>query len=141
METELPTVPLPEYWYMTLGKSLHFRTSVSLGKNPVMVKLLTLLKWTSNSSQVNTTTKKPPRQMTEKWLSQALLGFLGSSSCPSGKPLGQLRVANKNLLAPPLLGRPYLLQTVDSRSGSRPRRKRKGLLEDAGPTHRFTHPN
>lgn len=80
-------------------------------------------------------------------LSQAPAGVSGESKLPPSspilpaKPLGQLQVANKNLLARTPLGRASLSQRAQLR-GNRPTgRERKGLLEEAGPTHPFTHPN
>lgn len=78
--------------------------------------------------------------------SQALQGFLGRARCPHSppqplpaKPLGQLQVANKNLLARTPLGRASLCQRAPL-WGSRPTgRERKGLLEEAGP-HAPIHP-
>lgn len=75
-----------------------------------------------------------------------LLGFLARVSCPHTpypppptKPLGQLQVANKNLLAQTPLGRASLSQRALLR-GSRPKgRESKGLLEEAGP-HAPIHP-
>lgn len=67
-----------------------------------------------------------------------LLGFLGTTSCPHpppppAEPLGQLQVANKNLLAQTPLGRASLSQRALLRRSRPTGGERKGLVDEAGP--------
>lgn len=116
--------------------------------NPNMVKPRPLFKAQISDVSPGQNSEGTPGRATGRrnGLSQAPAGVSGESKLPSHslpppptKPLGQLQVANKNLLAQTPLGRASLSQRALLR-GSRPKgRESKGLLEEAGP-HAPIHP-